>query len=129
MNRPITPNNWLSFATNHYNNPSCASIEEFTDDLEKRPQYIRKLFRKYDRTGELRDRLIINHIVIYTNVFGVIGGVRLLFYLLEAEHHSLLKTFLAELDYLPDEIPEVDLNSLDIVTPAQKIIRDELNNT
>ena len=85
-----------------YNNPQCSSTDEFFEDLN-RLKYIKRLLRRYDKTGILRERLILNHIIILANVFGVEGSVKLLFYKVEKELHSLLKTFLTFLQYLPEK--------------------------
>ena len=78
------------FALKHYDNRG-ASKEEFEDDL-KRFKYLKRLFRKYDTSGELKLRLIINHIIILSNVFGVDASTTLLFFKIDDIHWSLLKT-------------------------------------
>ena len=75
----------------------------------KRFKYLKRLFRKYDTSKELKMRLIINHIIILVNVFGVDAATTLLFFKIEREHWSLLKTFLVFLLFMPEndlvEIP------------------------
>ena len=66
----LTPENINMFAMKHYDNPSCVDEQEFLDDM-KRFKYLKRLFRKYDTTRELKSRLIINHIIILANVFGI----------------------------------------------------------
>ena len=97
------------FALKHYDNRG-ASKEEFEDDL-KRFKYLKRLFRKYDTSGELKLRLIINHIIILSNVFGVDATTTLLFFKIEVEHWSLLKTFLVYLHFMPEnDLVEIPIN-------------------
>ena len=89
------------FALKHYDNRG-ASKEEFEDDL-KRFKYLKRLFRKYDTSKELKSRLIINHIIVLANVFGVDAATTLLFFKIDRQHWSLLKTILVYLHYMPEE--------------------------
>ena len=89
------------FAMKHYDNPSCVDEAEFLDDM-KRFRYLKRLFRKYDTSGELKLRLIINHIIILSNVFGVDATTTLLFFKIEKNHWSVLKTFLVYLHFMPE---------------------------
>ena len=98
----LTPENINMFAMKHYDNPSCVDEAEFLDDM-KRFRYLKRLFRKYDTSGELKLRLIINHIIILVNVFGVDAATTLLFFKIEREHWPLLKTFLVFLHHMPEE--------------------------
>ena len=106
----LTPENINMFAMKHYDNPSCVDEAEFLDDM-KRFRYLKRLFRKYDTSGELKLRLIINHIIILSNVFGVDATTTLLFFKIEVEHWSLLKTFLVYLHFMPEnDLVEVPIN-------------------
>ena len=97
------------FALRQYDNRG-ASKEEFEDDL-KRFKYLKRLFRKYDTSGELKLRLIINHIIILSNVFGVDAATTLLFFKIESTHWSLLKTVLIYLRFMPEnDLIEVQIN-------------------
>lgn len=104
----LTDDNYLMYAMKHYNNPQCKNIEEFHEDMN-RIKYLKRLFRKYKTSGILRERLILNHLIIFTNVFGVEASSRLLFSRIEKDLHTFLKTFLIFLNSLPEEIPEEDL--------------------
>jgi len=104
----LNEENYLMFAMKHYNNPQCKNIEEFHEDMN-RIKYLKRLFRKYKTSGILRERLILNHLIIFTNVFGVEAASRLLFSRIEEDLHIYLKTFLVFLNTLPEEIPETDL--------------------
>ncbi len=104
--------NYIMFAMKHYENPQCSGVEEFNEDIN-RIRYLKRLFRRYDTTGELRERLILNHIIIFYNVFGILPATRILFSRIEPDLHTLLKTFIVFLNNLPEEpIPEADLESI-----------------
>ena len=106
----LTPENINMFAIKHYDNPSCVDEQEFLDDM-KRFKYLKRLFRKYDTSEELKVRLIINHIIVLSNVFGVDATTTLLFFKIEQKHWSLLKTFLVYLHFMPEnDLVEVSLN-------------------
>ena len=100
--------NYILFAMKNYGNPQCTSIEEFHEDLN-RIKYLKRLFRKYKTTGVLRERLILNHIIIFYNIFGIEAATRLLFGRIEEDLHPYLKTFVVYLNNLPEKIPEYDL--------------------
>lgn len=105
----LDDNTYMMYAMKHYENPQCIGMDEFQEDLN-RIKYIKRLFRKYRNSDILRERLILNHIIIFYNVFGLESGTRILFYKIEPELHDLLKTFLVYLNYLPEkEIPEAKL--------------------
>ena len=106
----LTPENINMFAIKHYNNPSCVDEQEFLDDM-KRFKYLKRLFRKYETSRELKARLIINHIIILSNVFGVDAATTLLFFKIEKNHWSILKTFLIFLHYMPEnDLIQVPIN-------------------
>ena len=99
--KELTPENINMFAIKHYDNPSCVDEQEFLDDM-KRFKYLKRLFRKFDTTKELKSRLIINHIIILANVFGIDAATTLLFFKIDRQHWPLLKTFLVFLHYMPE---------------------------
>ena len=98
----LTEDNFLLYAAQNYDNPQCSSTEEFYDDLKKF-KYIKRLFNKYSDSGELKERLILNHIVVLINVFGPVPAVNLMFFRLE-EYLPYLKPFLILLDMLPESV-------------------------
>ena len=105
----LTPETIDLFALRHYDNRG-ASKEEFEDDL-KPFKYLKRLFRKYDTSKEFKSRLIINHIIILANVFGVDAATTLLFFKIDKQHWSILKTILIFLDYMPeDEMIDLDID-------------------
>lgn len=99
MNEPLSEVNFLLYAAKNYDNPSCFDTLEFYEDLN-RFKYIKKLFVRFQDTGELKERLIINHLTIIYNVFGAEAATRMLFVKLE-NHLELLKPFLDLMGYLP----------------------------
>ena len=106
----LTPENINMFAMKHYDNTSCVDEQEFLDDM-KRFKYLKRLFRKYDTSKELKMRLIINHIIILANVFGVEAATTLLFFKIEKNHWSILKSFLIFLHYMPEnDLIEIPIN-------------------
>jgi len=113
----------MLFAMKVYENPQCKSVQEFHEDMN-RIKYLKRLFKKYKSTGVLRERLILNHIIILYNVFGIQAATRILFTRLDKELHPILKTFLVFLHMFPEKIPETDLVSI----PLDKRITDRLRN-
>ena len=106
----LTPENINMFAIKHYSNPSCVDEQEFLDDM-KRFKYLKRLFRKYDTSKDLKMRLIINHIIVLANVFGVDAATTLLFFKIERNHWSILKAFLVFLQYMPEnDLTDVQIN-------------------
>lgn len=104
--------NFLVYAMHHYDNPQCNSLNEFEDDLKKFI-YLKKLIYRYKNTGELRERLIINHIIVLYNVFGE-ATTRMLFFKIEEALWEQLVTFLVFLNRMPEEIPEYGIKLSDI---------------
>ena len=111
FNQPLSDDNFILFAAHKYDNPTCESEEEFYEDLN-RVKYIKRLFFRFDNTGELKVRLLLNHIIILTNVFGNEGATRILFHKSEDKYYGYIKTFLNYLNSLPEEIPEVELSTI-----------------
>ena len=101
MFEKITNENVRMFAIKHYNNPQCEGEHEFDDDM-KRFKYLKRLFRKYHESGELKERLILNHLIVITNVFGVDAGSTLLIFKIEPVYWTTLKTFMKFLGMLPE---------------------------
>lgn len=95
----LTSENFLLYAVKAYDKPNCI-MSEFKEDM-KRFNYLKRLFRRYRKMGELRERLVINHLVVIYNVFGVEVATRMLFYKISKEDYSALKTYLLFLNYMP----------------------------
>ena len=102
----ITDDNFLMYAMKEYNDIQCTDIEEFYDDLKK-IKYIKRLFNIYKNTGQLKERLILNHLIVFYNVFPIQAGTRILFYKIEEQFWPMLKTFLIFLDRMPNKIESI----------------------
>ena len=107
MFEKLTKDNITMYAIKHYHNPSCEGMSEFNDDM-KRFKYIKRLFRKYKETGILKERLLLNHIIVLNNLFGAEASSTLLFFKTEQEHWPALKGFLEFLNIMPEN----DLSSI-----------------
>jgi hypothetical protein len=97
----LTDENFQLFASRHYNNPQCTSLEEFNEDL-LRFKYLKRLFKRYLKNGDLQERLILNHIIVLYNVFGITAANKMMFYKMEDEYWPMLKTFLVFLNFLKE---------------------------
>ena len=111
------------YAMKMYNNPQCNTIDEFYEDLE-RIKYVKRLLYKYINRGILRERLILNHIIILTNLFGARATSKMLFFKLDENMFSALKTFLLYLNYLPEEIEEAPIKLIETDVYVTKVLRE-----
>jgi hypothetical protein len=107
----LNEDNYLLFAIKFYDNPQALTMEDFQTDL-KRIRYIKRLLKKYKNTGELKTHLILNHLIVLFNVFND-ATVPLLFYNLDSELWSSLKSFLIFLNRFP-EYPRTEIHDIDI---------------
>ena len=106
----LTHKNFKLYAAKMYNNPECLDVNEFKQDLN-RFKYLKRLLKRYELTGDLQERLILNHIIVLTNVFGNEAAATLLLFKIEREYWSVLKTFLQYLNVVKeDELPAVNIN-------------------
>jgi len=111
----LSDDNFMIYAMKAYDKPNCI-LSEFEEDLN-RIKYIKRLIKRYKTTGELKERLILNHIIILSNVFGVEQSVKMLFFKLDKIDYGVLKTFLLFLSYMPRHINGINgnhYNSADI---------------
>ncbi len=123
----LTDDNITFYAIKCYNSPNCI-MSEFEEDM-KRLKYIKRLFKRYRTTGELKERLLLNHMIILSNVFGTEGAVRLLFFKIDEEDFSILKTFLIFLNYMPKVVQGIrghNIISADIMIDI--IVAKQLRN-
>lgn len=123
----LTEKNWLLFAAKYYTNPACSDMKEFLEDL-KRIKYIKKACTRYETTGELKERLILNHIVILNNVFGPVALPRLLFLKMQKQM-KYVKPFLIFLNIWPDIIWNIGKDNISYHTdeiPMDQLIVDRL---
>ena len=106
----LNEDNFVLYASRNYVNPQCVSIEEFYHDLN-RFKYLKRLLKRYVQNDDLQERLILNHIVVIYNVFGIEAANKMMMYKMEAEYHSVIKTFLIYLNYIrEDDMIEVSLD-------------------
>jgi len=108
MYENIKTENVMMFAIKHYDNPQCEGEKEFHDDM-KRFKYIKRLLRKYSETNILKERLILNHIIVLRNLFGPEACVTLLLFKTQQEYFSTLKSFLLYLNMIrEDELQQIE---------------------
>ena len=119
----LTDETFLIYASKYYDNPQCSSYEEFEEDL-KRIQYIKRLFNRYESSGELKERLILNHIIVLYNCFGV-NTTNMLFMKLE-ENQSTLKPFIIKLNFMQDSVSYNNKTILSSDIPMDPIVVDVL---
>jgi len=107
----VTEDNYLIVAAKHYNNPQCSSTDEFYADLD-RIKYIKRIINRYLESGDLSERLLLNHIIVFCNVFGVEIGVKMMAVKLEYKYWSVIKTILVFLKYIePSDLVGIDMDS------------------
>lgn len=111
----LNDENFLIYAVKMYDSPHCI-MSEFEGDL-KRTKYVKRLFNRYKQTKVLKERLILNHIILLYNVFGAEAATRILFYRVDEKDYDVLKTFLIYLNYMPEKVKGIrgkDIISSDI---------------
>jgi len=101
MYEKITPQNVVMYAIKNYDNPQCEGEKEFEDDL-KRFKYIKRLLRRYYDTGVLKERLLLNHLIVLNNVFSIEAATTLLLYKIQPTYWPALKSFLIYLNSISD---------------------------
>ena len=94
------------YAMKCYESPHCI-MSEFEADI-KRTKYLKRLFRRYKITKNLKERLILNHIILLNNVFGPEATTRILFYKIDERDYDILKTFLCYLNIMPEVITGIN---------------------
>ena len=124
MENNLNAKNFVLYAAKHYDNPGCESIEEFHDDLN-RFKYIKRLFTKYQETGEIKERLVLNHLIALYNLFGPIPTTRMLFLKLDG-NWELLKPFLVYLGYMPERLYEIGQHA--VIIDSNISLDDEIVN-
>jgi hypothetical protein len=98
----LNDDNFMLYAVKCYENPNCI-MSEFESDI-KRTKYLKRLFRRYKITKSIKERLILNHIILLNNVFGPENTTRILFYKIDERDYDILKTFLCYLGIMPEII-------------------------
>jgi len=111
----LTPENIIMYAIKAYDKPNCI-MSEFYDDM-RRFNYLKRLFQRYRKHNELREQLVLNHLMVIYNVFGPEVATKLLFFKMSKDDYSALKTYLLFLNYMPERIRGIkghDIHSSDI---------------
>jgi len=108
----LNEDNFVMYAVKCYTSPSCL-MSEFEGDL-KRTKYLKRLLRRYKITKNLKERLILNHIILLNNVFGPEATARILFFRIDEKDYDVLKTFLLYLNILPKVVKGI--KGKDIIT-------------
>ena len=98
----LSSENIMLFAVKSYDKPNCI-MSEFKEDM-KRFNYLKRLFYRHRKVGEIKEQLIMNHLMVLYNVFGVEAATRLLFYKIAKEDYPALKTYLLFLSCMPEKI-------------------------
>ena len=123
----LTTENIMMYAVKVYDKPNCI-MSEFKEDM-KRFNYLKRLFKRYRKMGELREQLVLNHLVVLNNVFGPEAATRLLFFKMSKDDYSALKTYLLFLSCMPDRVKGIkghDIVSSEI--PVDMTIANALRN-
>ena len=105
----LTSGNYMMYALLHYDNQHCKDIKEFFEDI-KRIHYIRRLLKRYHSEGVLKERLILNHLITFYNVFETKAATRILFFKVEKGFHPALKTFLIYINKMPEDDEDIELD-------------------
>ena len=103
MTFDLTEDTFFMYAIKHYDNPACKGLSEFNEDMKKF-KYLKRLLGRYHAGKGLKDRLILNHIIVINNLFGPEASVKMLFYKVDKKHWSALKTFLTFLNLMPEDV-------------------------
>ncbi len=122
----LNEKNYVLFAIRHYDNPSAVTREDFYDDL-KRFKYVKRLLKRYQRGGELKTHLVINHMIVLYNVFGE-AATPLMFFKLDNSLWNTTKSFLMFLNKLP-EFPKTKLHDIQPDINALSILQKEYYGT
>ena len=96
----LNDENFTMYAMKCYSSTNCV-MSEFESDI-KRTKYLKRLFRRYKITKSLKERLILNHLILLNNVFGPEATSRILFYRIDERDYDILKTFLCYLQIMPE---------------------------
>lgn len=115
MFEDLNNENFILYAMKAYDRPNCL-MSEFKEDM-KRFNYLKRLFHKYRKASELKEQLVLNHLVVVYNVFGPEPATRMLFYRMSKDDYSALKTYLLFLNTMPNVVKGIkghDIVSSDI---------------
>jgi len=112
MFEDLNEDNFIMYAMKCYTSPHCI-LSEFESDIKRR-KYLKRLFRRYKSTKSVKERLVLNHIILLNNVFGPEATSRILFYKIDERDFDVLKTFLSYLDIAPDFVYGIRGKNIDV---------------
>ena len=115
--KELNDKNLFLYAAKHYRTNKLADVDEFNEDL-KRFKYIKRLLRRYYDTGVLKERLLLNHLIVLNNVFSAEAATTLLLYKIQPTYWPALKSFLIFLNSIkPGELEDIqpDIKVLEIL--------------
>lgn len=116
----LTEDNLFLYAAKHYNNPTFSDIDDFYEDL-KRFKYIKRLLNRYLDQDDLAERLILNHLIVVFNAFGIEACMNILNLKLNEQHWPVVKPFLIFLKYITnDQLIEIEMDK-NVVQKLRKI--------
>jgi hypothetical protein len=116
----LSEDNFMLYAVRQYYKPNCIDAEEFYNDM-KRFMYLKRLFYRYKNTGEVSERLILNHLIVLFNVFDIKPTLKMLEYQIEDKYWSALKPFLIFLNYIKnDEYTDIKMDQ-SVIDKLRKI--------
>lgn len=118
--------NFLIYSMKAYDKPNCL-MSEFKEDM-KRFNYLKRLFHKYRKSKEIKEQLVLNHLIVIYNVFGVECATRMLFYKVSEDDYATLKTFLLFLNYMPTVVhgikgKEIRSSDIDVDLDLANLLR------
>jgi len=121
----LTNENIMLYLVKAYDKPNML-MSEFKDDM-KRFNYLKRLFQRYRKYRELREQLVLNHLVVLYNVFGLEVTTRTLFFKMTKEDYPALKTYLLFLNYMPEIVygiknEDIKSSDIDIDNNIQKVL-------
>jgi hypothetical protein len=103
---PLNKDTFLLYCSKNYDGGFIAGMEEMNEDLN-RIKYIKKLVTRYEQNDDLKERLILNHIIVLYNVFGAKATSRILYFKMKDEFH-IIKPFLVLIGILPEKYYNID---------------------
>jgi hypothetical protein len=107
----LNEDNFLLFAIKNYENPQAVTKDDFHKDLNHF-KYIKRLLKRYKKTGDLKTHLLINHFIVLYNIFGE-ATTPMLFFKIDKEMWSQVKTFIVFLNRLP-QYPKTNIHDIPV---------------
>lgn len=121
----LNKNNLLWFAAQHYDNPFCSSVNELKKDLNT-SKYLTRLFNRYSKTGEIKNRLVLNHLILFYNVFDTLAAHKILFFSVRNKYFPQLKSYLLYMERCPKELYGIEksktLVDIESIEPDRNIL-------